>query len=205
MVVVVVIVVLAAQLVVVELLALIKPVVPGVNTTTRSCRARSSSRWKVWFNERAEPRRVRRAVLALVIPSIWMARKTSLLPSDLREDTSTHTGRESNAQEANGHKTLRSPKVHLDKNHPITKFHILSHVLNRSYRLQCEENDKCLLIMTQLMDNVSLASVAHCGCSGRAGAGEARLPQIQTCYRQSRQSGRSVTLQSDHTLAIQSD
>ena len=55
----------------------------------RSCRARSSSRLKAWFNGRAEPRRVRRAVRALVTPSIWMARKTSLLPSDLRGDTNT--------------------------------------------------------------------------------------------------------------------
>lgn len=50
----------------------------------RSCLARSSSRWKVWFKGRAEPRSIRRAVRALVTPSICITRKTSLLPSDLR-------------------------------------------------------------------------------------------------------------------------
>ncbi len=60
----------------------------------RSCRARSSSRLKAWFKGRAEPRRLRRAVLALVTPSTWIARNTSLLSSGLREDTSTQTGKE---------------------------------------------------------------------------------------------------------------
>lgn len=47
----------------------------------------------MWFNGRAEPLRVRREVLALVAPSIWMAKKTSLLSSDLRPQTRTETGR----------------------------------------------------------------------------------------------------------------
>lgn len=54
----------------------------------RSSWALSSSRWKAWFNERAEPRRASGAVLALVTPSTWMARKTSLLSSDLMEQKS---------------------------------------------------------------------------------------------------------------------
>lgn len=76
------------------IVALVKVVVPGVNTTMRSCRALSSSRWKVWFNVRAEPRRVSRAVLALIAPSIWITKKISLLPSDLRRERSTRVGRE---------------------------------------------------------------------------------------------------------------
>lgn len=61
---------------------------PGVSRTTRSSCARSSSRWKAWFRERAGPRRASGAVLALVTPSTWMARKTSLLSSDLMDETS---------------------------------------------------------------------------------------------------------------------
>lgn len=65
---------------------------PGVSTNRRSSLALSNSRWKVWFSGRAEPRSVRRAVLALVTPSTWMARKTSLLSSDLREETAGGVG-----------------------------------------------------------------------------------------------------------------
>lgn len=60
----------------------------------RSSCALSSSRWKAWFNERAGPRRASGAVLALVTPSTWMARKTSLLSSDLTDAKNEERHRE---------------------------------------------------------------------------------------------------------------